>query len=140
VGAVSITTTSCSDLSTVWAKALNMAISCVHGDLHGASYLGKLAGLESKKDVYKHAVKTLADKNMTTLVMVSRPEIGSLREAERASREFQDLGINNQILILNGVLNSFDDTLSQNIFHKNLEPLCDISNIHHYNRSHSRPS
>ena len=41
---------------------------------HGASCLGQLAGLESKKEVYKNAVTTLADKDMTTLILVSRPE------------------------------------------------------------------
>jgi len=93
---------------------------------HGASCLGQLAGLESRKDIYKHAVTTLADKDMTTLVLVSRPEIGSLREAERASQELQDLGVNNQILVLNGILNNFDDNLSQNIFTKQQTALKDM--------------
>ncbi|PKM78088.1 MAG: arsenical pump-driving ATPase [Firmicutes bacterium HGW-Firmicutes-15] len=93
---------------------------------HGASCLGQLAGLESRKDIYKHAVKTLADKDMTTLVLVSRPEIGSLREAERASQELQDLGVNNQVLVINGVLNQHDDSLSQDIFNKQHDALKDI--------------
>ena len=93
---------------------------------HGASCLGQLAGLEGRKDIYKHAVKTLADKDLTTLVLVSRPEIGSLREAERASHELQDLGVNNQVLVINGVLNNFDDTLSQNIFNKQENALKDM--------------
>jgi len=93
---------------------------------HGASCLGQLAGLESRKDVYKNAVKTLADKDMTTLVLVSRPEIGSLREAERASKELQDLEVNNQVLVINGVLNNFDDILSQKIFNKQQNALKDM--------------
>lgn len=40
---------------------------------HGASCLGQLSGLESKKEIYKKAVETLANGEMTTLVLVSRP-------------------------------------------------------------------
>ena len=48
--------------------------------------LGQLAGLEDKKEIYKNAVDTLADKDKTTLVLVSRPENSPLKEAERASK------------------------------------------------------
>jgi arsenite-transporting ATPase len=85
---------------------------------HGASCLGQLAGLESKKEVYKNAVKTLSDKEKTTLILVSRPENAPLKEAERASRELQDIGVNNQILVINGVLKSHDDSLSNAIYTK----------------------
>jgi arsenite/tail-anchored protein-transporting ATPase len=85
---------------------------------HGASCLGQLAGLEDKKEVYKNAVSNLADKEKTTLILVSRPEPSPLKEAERASKELQDIGVNNQILIINGVLKGHDDELSNAIFHK----------------------
>lgn len=85
---------------------------------HGASCLGQLAGLESRKEVYKNAVKTLANKDMTTLVLISRPENSPLKEAERASKELQDLGVNNQILVINGVLQTHDDTLSTALYEK----------------------
>ncbi|WP_065079356.1 arsenical pump-driving ATPase [Clostridium ragsdalei] len=85
---------------------------------HGASCLGQLAGLESKKEVYKNAVKTLADVEKTTLILVSRPQSTPLKEAERASKELQDIGINNQILIINGVLKKHDDGLSNAIYEK----------------------
>ena len=71
---------------------------------HGASCLGQLSGLESKKEVYKNAVSTLADGQMTTLVLISRPEYAPLQEAERASKELRELGVNNQILVINGIL------------------------------------
>lgn len=90
---------------------------------HGASCLGQLSGLEEEKEVYKDAVDTLANRNLTTLVLVSRPEASTLREAERASKELQDIGINNQILVVNGVLQDYDDTLSSNIFNKQQETL-----------------
>jgi len=71
---------------------------------HGASCLGQLSGLESKKEVYKNAVSTLADGKLTTLVLISRPEYSPLQEAERASKELRELGVNNQLLVVNGVL------------------------------------
>lgn len=71
---------------------------------HGASCLGQLSGLESKKEVYKNAVHMLADGQKTTLVLISRPEYAPLQEAERASRELRELGVNNQLLVINGVL------------------------------------
>ena len=60
---------------------------------------------------------------MTTLILVSRPEKEPLKEAERASKELKDLGINNQILIINGVLQSYDDIVSKSLFDKQREAL-----------------
>lgn len=90
---------------------------------HGASCLGQLSGLESKKEIYKQAVETLSNKDMTTLILVSRQEKEPLKEAERASQELKDLGVNNQILIINGVLQSYDDTVSKSLFDKQREAL-----------------
>ncbi len=93
---------------------------------HGASCLGQLAGLEDKREVYKNAVKTLSDKDMTTLILVTRPEVAPLKEIERASKELQDIGVKNQVLIINGVLKEFDDSLSTDIFNKQQKSLKDI--------------
>lgn len=93
---------------------------------HGASCLGQLAGLEGKREVYKNAVNTLADKEMTTLILVTRPELTPLRETERASKELQDIGVNNQVLIINGVLKISDDSLSSDIFNKQQKSLKDM--------------
>jgi arsenite-transporting ATPase len=93
---------------------------------HGASCLGQLSGLESKKEIYKNAVSTLADGEKTTLILVSRPEPSPLKEAERASKELQDIGVKNQILVINGVLQGHDDELSNAIFHKQQKALMDI--------------
>lgn len=82
---------------------------------HGASCLGQLSGLEDKKEIYKHAVDNLADKEKTTLILVSRPEETPLLEAERSSFELKDLGIKNQLLIINGVLDKATDDLSKKI-------------------------
>ncbi|GAA0079293.1 arsenical pump-driving ATPase [Clostridium sp. CTA-5] len=93
---------------------------------HGASCLGQLAGLEDKKEMYKKAVETLADKEKTTLILVSRAEITPLKEAERASKELQGIGVKNQILIVNGVLQECDDYLSKSIYDKQQNSLKDI--------------
>jgi arsenite-transporting ATPase len=87
---------------------------------HGASCLGQLSGLEGKKEIYKKAVHTLADGRMTTLVLVTRPEETPIKEAQRASRELGSIGINNQILVINGVLENCDpnDKVESALFKK----------------------
>jgi arsenite-transporting ATPase len=85
---------------------------------HGASCLGQLSGLEGQKEVYKKAVETLSDKTLTTLVLVSRPETAPLVEAQRASMELSQIGVNNQMLIINGVMTSHDDEISESLFKK----------------------
>ncbi len=85
---------------------------------HGASCLGQLSGLESKKAIYKHAVVTLADGSLTTLILVTRPETAPFKEAERASGELSALGIDNQMLVVNGVLTEHSDTLSSSLYEK----------------------
>lgn len=93
---------------------------------HGASCLGQLSGLESKREIYKRAVETLADGNLTTLVLVSRPEVTALKEAARASHELADIGVKNQMMILNGILTSYDDTISESLYNKQQKALSDM--------------
>ena len=87
---------------------------------HGTSCLGQLSGLEARKEIYKQAVQTLADEQATRLVLVSRPEVSSLKEAARSSVELQLLGIHNQVLIINGILQQADekDDISLKIQHR----------------------
>ena len=75
---------------------------------HGASCLGQLSGLEERKEIYKKAVGTLSNAQTTQLVLVSRPEAAPLNEAARSSHELLLLGIRNQLLIINGVLQQLD--------------------------------
>lgn len=93
---------------------------------HGASCLGQLSGLESRKEVYKNAVETLADGKLTTLILVSRPEEAPLKEAERASKELADIGVNNQTLVMNGVLTSYDDNISESLYNKQQKAIADM--------------
>lgn len=106
-------------LPSAWTNFINEST-------HGASCLGQLAGLEDKKEIYKNAVDNLADGEKTTLILVSRPELPALKEAERASIELQDVGVNNQILIINGVLKVHDDELSNAIYTKQKAALDDM--------------
>lgn len=98
-------------LPSAWSNFINEST-------HGASCLGQLAGLESKKEVYKRAVNTLADGTQTTLVLVVRPEEAPIKEAERSSRELSELGISNQMLVINGLLTAHDDAVSESLYQK----------------------
>lgn len=93
---------------------------------HGASCLGQLSGLEEHKSMYKQAVETLSDGTKTTLILVSRPETAPLQEAERAAKELFELGIRNQSLIINGVMESWDDIISKDFFEKQQKALLNI--------------
>jgi arsenite-transporting ATPase len=93
---------------------------------HGASCLGQLSGLEGKKEVYKKAVETLSDGTLTTLILVSRPEETPLKEAERASNELAEIGVNNQIIVINGVLSEHDDSISESLYKKQQKALSNM--------------
>ena len=86
----------------------------------GASCLGQLSGLEGRKEVYKNAVATLSDSKQTTLILVSRPDESPLKEVERSSNELLDLNIISQNLIINGVLQNYDenDAVSKQIYQR----------------------
>lgn len=68
----------------------------------GTSCLGPLAGLDKQRAIYEATVNTLADASATTMLLVSRPQLAALREAERTSKELRALGVGNQSLIVNG--------------------------------------
>lgn len=95
---------------------------------HGASCLGQLAGLDAKKEIYKKAVETLADDTATMLFLVSRPDYTPLKEAERSFNELRDLGINQQQLIINGLLENPDknDAISMQLYNRQKQALNDI--------------
>lgn len=76
----------------------------------GTSCLGPLAGLQAQKALYADTVAALGDPKTTTLVLVARPEISALREAERTRGELCLLGVNNQHLVLNGVFQMTDSS------------------------------
>ena len=74
----------------------------------GTSCLGPLAGLQAQQQLYAATRQALADPDKTLVVVVSRPDEGSLAEAARASAELAELGVRNQHLVLNGLLRLWD--------------------------------
>lgn len=81
----------------------------------GASCLGQLAGLGAKKAMYAQAVTTLSDTTKTTLMLVTRPQKVALLESQRAATELAAIGMTRQQLIINGVLEAPNDTISQQV-------------------------
>ena len=74
----------------------------------GASCLGPLSGLKAQQEKYAATVAALSDAVRTTLVLVTRPDRSSIKEAERTSIELEELGLRNQFLIINGVFRATD--------------------------------
>ena len=74
----------------------------------GNSCLGPLAGLQEQRALYARTVKALSSPELTTLILVSRPDASSLAEAARSSAELAELGISNQRLVLNGIFSASD--------------------------------
>ncbi len=69
-----------------------------------ASCLGPLAGLEKQRAVYAAAVDALADPTRTRLVLVARAQTSTLSEITRTHGELAAIGLNNQYVVINGVL------------------------------------
>ena len=88
-------------LPTAWTGFLDSSTT-------GNSCLGPLAGLEKQRVIYENAVAALADRQHTTLVLVSRAQKADLDEAERTSGELAAIGVRNQRLILNGLFKASD--------------------------------
>ncbi len=68
-----------------------------------ASCLGPLAGLEKHRSQYSAAVAALADPARTRLVLVTRAQQASLREAARTHSELEAIGLSQQYLVMNGL-------------------------------------
>lgn len=100
-------------LPTAWSGFLEEST-------HGASCLGPLSGLAEKKQIYSITMEALADSAQTTLILVARPDESSLVEASRAAKELKEIGIKNQSLIINGLMQSHihDDEVSASLFHR----------------------
>ena len=61
---------------------------------------------QAQREQYSAAVAQLGDAQRTTLVLVSRPDAGALREAARAGAELAAQGIRNQRLVVNGLFSN----------------------------------
>lgn len=108
-------------LPTAWSGFLEEST-------HGASCLGPLSGLGEKKELYAKAVESLSNPEKTTLILVSRPDVSSLVEANRASLELKEIGIRNQLLIINGLIKTFrsEDPVSTAFYERQRRALKEI--------------
>jgi len=89
------------ELPAAWSDFLETGAGSV-------SCLGPLSGLDDQKELYANTRRALADQQLTTIVVVSRPDEGALSEAERTSGELAALGVTNQRLVLNGLYTASD--------------------------------
>ena len=94
-----------------------------------ASCLGPLAGLDKQRERYGAAVAALADAERTRLVLVARPQQGSLREVARTHAELAAIGLQRQHLVINGVLPAAEaatDPLAAAIHEREAQALADL--------------
>lgn len=96
----------------------------------GTSCLGPLAGLKAQHKLYEATRHSLGDATQTLVVVVSRPDFAPLAEAARASAELQELGVANQHLVINGVLNLTDpsDSVAVALRERNMKALAAMPN------------
>lgn len=94
----------------------------------GTSCLGPLAGLKAQQQLYANTRRSLGDATQTLVVVVSRPDFAPLVEAARASAELQELGVSNQHLVINGVLQLTDpgDSVALALRERNMKALAEI--------------
>ena len=71
------------------------------------SCLGPVAGLDRLRHDYAGALAALTDPTRTRLVLVTRPQRSSLREAARTYDELHELGMTNAHLVVNGVMPAY---------------------------------
>jgi len=76
----------------------------------GASCLGPLSGLKAQQGLYASSKAALADPAQTTLILVARADVASLKEAERTRQELATIGMQNIRLLLNGLFTATDRT------------------------------
>jgi arsenite-transporting ATPase len=97
-----------------------------------ASCLGPLAGLEKQREQYKAAVDALADGKRTRLILVARAQQATLREVARTHEELAAIGLQQQYLVINGVLPKIEaenDPLAAAIHERELAALNAIPDV-----------
>lgn len=90
----------------------------------GSSCLGPVSGLAEQKILFENVITALKNPEKTLLVLVSRAEAMSFNEANRASLELRELGLENQYLIINGLFESdSDDKIARAFSEKSKEAI-----------------
>jgi arsenite-transporting ATPase len=80
----------------------------LQGNDRGASCLGPHSGLKMQERRFKAALDALGDPELTTVVLVTRPDRGAIAEAARTAVELRELGLGHQRLAINGVFQASD--------------------------------
>ena len=70
----------------------------------GSTCIGPAASMEDKKKDYERAIDTLQDGEKTSFAFVGKPEDSSIDEINRSASDLGELGIESQLLIINGYL------------------------------------
>lgn len=74
----------------------------------GASCLGPHSALKNQQARFEEAFSNLSDPMQTIVMLVARPDRGSIHEAARTSEELTGLGLTRQVLVLNAVFRATD--------------------------------
>ena len=95
------------------------------------SCLGPLSGLKTQRERYARTVRALSDPDVTTTVLVARPDRVALLEAARTSIELRGQGMQNQLLVINGIFHASDrhDPLAVNFERRQMEALAHIPEV-----------
>ncbi|MFC4247562.1 arsenical pump-driving ATPase [Natribaculum luteum] len=70
----------------------------------GSTCIGPAASMEERKQDYERAIDTLQDDERTSFAFVGKPKDSSIDEIERSASDLSELGIESQLLIINGYL------------------------------------
>ncbi len=73
------------------------------GNNSGTSCLGPHSGLKMQETRFRNALAALSNPDITTVVLVTRPDPRPIEEAARTSQELTALGLTRQRLVINGV-------------------------------------
>lgn len=76
------------------------------GNDRGASCLGPHSGLKMQETRFNAALAALSNAAITTVVLVTRPDLRPMQEAARTADELRTLGLSNQRLVVNGVFHA----------------------------------
>jgi arsenite-transporting ATPase len=70
----------------------------------GSTCIGPAASMEDRKKDYERAIDTLQDGEKTSFAFVGKPEQSSIDEIERSASDLAELGIESQMVVVNGYL------------------------------------
>ena len=79
----------------------------------GSTCIGPAASMEERKADYERAIDTLQDGDRTAFSFVGKPEESSIDEIERSASDLAELGIESQLVVVNGYL---PDTVCEDPF------------------------